>query len=186
MFDPIGVFEGQFTKVEGGYLFYPSARSGGKLVTAEEQAALLAHWRRVAGKAGIWKCLATVAAAIAAGTVLEDALSFPGWTGSAVTTAAVIGIAAWLIRASSAASRLVRGRPSIAPPRSLSQVGRETRAVLGWPAVIFAIVASGAVFTGTLASPERSWSQWAWLAGSGAVLVSYLWLAVSKFLDRRR
>ena len=36
MFDSIGAFTRQFTPVDGGYLYFPSRKNGGKLVTAEE------------------------------------------------------------------------------------------------------------------------------------------------------
>jgi hypothetical protein len=41
-----GGFDKQFTPIEGGYLYYPSAWKGAKLVTVEEYKQLIAAWKR--------------------------------------------------------------------------------------------------------------------------------------------
>lgn len=184
MFDSISAFRKQFTPVDGGYLYYPSKRDGGKLVTAEEYDQLAEGWRKVAGRRGIWKIAGIIMLAIFVWTAISKFWSLPDWSDSAMVAASVIGISAWLFWASFAPRRLVRNRPAITPPRPVAETKRQARALLNWRFIIFALLFSGIAFLGSLNAPERDFRSWAWLVGSGAMLVLYLWIAIQKFRDR--
>jgi len=185
LFDPVGVFAKQFTPVEGGYLYYPSKRGGGKLVTADEYEHLAEGWRKVAGRRGTWKIVGVVALAIFVWTVLSKSLSLPEWSDSIIIAACVTGISAWLLWASLAPRRLVRDRPAIAPPRPVSEVKRQSRALVNWRFISFALLFSGIAFLGTLNAPQRDLKSWCWLIGSGAMFGLYIWIAIQKYRDRQ-
>lgn len=184
-FNQIGAFESQFTPVEGGYLYYPSGRSGGKLVTVEEFEILKSNWQRVAGRGGRWKTVGIVFAGIFAWTVLSSALQFPGWTDSIAVGVAVVSISTYIIWASFAPRRLVRGRPEITPPRPRSEAKRVARSALNWRFVGIALLVSGSIFSGSLASPTYTLSWWAWTIGSGLMFAAYVWIALLKIRDNQ-
>ena len=184
MFDSISAFTKQFTPTDGGYLYYPSKKSGGKLVTADEYEQLSESWRKVAGRRGIWTVVGIEMLAIFVWTATSKLLSLPDWSDSIIVAACVIGISAWLVWASLAPRRLVRDRPAIAPPRPASEARRQARAMLNWRFIIFALLFSGVAFLGSFNSPERDLKTWAWLIGSGAFFGLYIWVAVQKFRDR--
>ncbi len=186
MFDPLGAFKKQFTRVEEGYLFYPSRKSGGKLVTADEYTLLVADWERVAGRAGLWKMIGVVIAAIFLWVLLSKTLSLPDWANSLSITATVLAISAWVFWASFAPHRLAKDRAAVTPPRPAAEAGREARAGLNWPFVLFALLLSGTTFLGTVTASERKLSTWAWLVGSGVMLGAYLWIGLRKLLDMLR
>lgn len=186
MFDPVGAFKKQFTEVEGGYLVYPSPRSGGKLVTAEEYALLLASWERVTGRAGQWKTVGIVIVAIVLWTLLLEIISLPDWTDTLLIAVTVVAVSARLYWHSSGPRRLVKDRAFVAPPRSMSEARQNARAALNWPFVLFVLLFSGAAFWRAVATSDRTLSTWAWLIGSGLFLGLYLWIGVQKLLDRRR
>jgi len=72
MFDATGAFTKQFTPFHEGYLVYPSRKTGGKLITADEYERLVGDWKRVAGKVGKWKMVGVVIAVSALwATVIE-------------------------------------------------------------------------------------------------------------------
>lgn len=184
MFDSIGAFAKQFTPTEGGYLYYPSKKGGGKLVTADEYEQLAESWRKVAGRRGMWTVVGIVMLAIFVWTTISELLSLPDWSDPIIVAVSVIGISAWLLWASFAPRRLVRDRPAIAPPRPVSEARRQARALLNWRFIIFALLFSGVAFLGSFNSSERNLKTWAWLTGSGAFLGLYIWIAVQKFRDR--
>ena len=153
MFDTVGAFKKQFTPVEGGYLFYPSRKSGGKLITANEYDCLVADWERIAGRVGLWKTVGVVVLALLLWTLLSQGLSLPGWTDTFIIAVLVVTICGWLFWASFAPRRLVKDRSAVTSPRPASDARRESRAALNWPFVTFALLLSG----GTSArSPHRS------------------------------
>ena len=186
MFDPIGAFTRQFTPIEGGYLYYPSRKTGGKLVTAEEFEQLVSDWQRVAGTKATWKFVGLVALAILLWTFVSDALALPEWADWIIIIGCVAGLSGWLIWASMAPRRLLRYRPAITPPRPASEARREARATLNWPFVLFALLVSGVIFFGSVSFPDQSLSWWAWTIGSGLFFGLYVWTAVQKFQDRQR
>ncbi len=186
MFDSVGAFTKLFTPVDGGYLFHPSRKSGGKLVTAEEHDRLVASWEQIAGRAGIWKTVGVVVLILVLWTFLSEGLSLTEWADTVVIASLVLAISAWMLWASFAPRRLVRDRPAVTAPRPLSEARREARATLNWPFVIFALLLSGATFLGTVTTTERTLSTWAWLVGSGLMLGVYLWIGFQKLFDARR
>ena len=186
MFDTIGAFKKQFTPVEGGYLLYPSAKGGGKLITVEEYDRLVADWQRTAGRGGLWKTAGLVIVLVLLWTLLSEALSLPDWAETLFIVVVVIGISARLLWASLAPRRLVRDRPPVTLPRPVSDARREARAALNWPFVVFALLASGGIFFSTLNALERTPSTYAWLVGSGLMMLAYLWIGLKKLVDRRR
>lgn len=186
MVDPVASFSKHFTPVDGGYLIYPSKRSGGKLVTHDEYDRLLADWKRVAGTAGILKAAAVIVLLISAWSVAFDTLSFPEWADTVFMNALIVMVVGRFMWAGFAPHRLVRGRPAIVPPRHPSAARREARAAVNWPVMVAASLICGGAFLSALNEPNRTWDVWAWLIGSGALLVVYLWIAIQKLLDRHR
>jgi hypothetical protein len=186
MFDAIGAFAKQFTPFEEGYLVYPSRRSGGKFVTADEYERLLTDWKRIAGRAGIWKTVGAVCALIVLWAALDEALSLPEWSHDAFIGLIVAAMSVWLFWAAWAPRRLVKDRSPVVPPRSLAEAQRHARAALNWPVVIFGLIASGGVFAGCVSATEHSLTSLVWLAGSSLLFVLYLWIALKKAIDTRR
>lgn len=186
MFDSIGAFTKQFTPHEEGYLLYPSRKSGGKLVTAEEFDSLAADWGRIAGRSGLWKIAGMTILVLALWTLLSESLSLPEWSDTVIIVGSVIAMSGWLLWASYAPRRLVKDRAAITPPRPVSDARREARSALNWPFVIFALLFSGAAFFGAVTAVERTLTTWAWLVGSGVFFGAYSWLGFSKMMDGRR
>ncbi|KFG88565.1 hypothetical protein BV98_003751 [Sphingobium herbicidovorans NBRC 16415] len=184
MFDSVGAFTKQFTPVEGGYLYYPSKKDGGKLVTIDEYWQLTEGWNKVAGRSGVWKVAGIVMVTILIWTIISKSLSLPDWTDSIMVAVTVIGISGRLLWTSFAPRRLVRERTAITPPRLASETKRQARALLNWRFIIFALLFSGIAFLGSLNTPERDFKSWAWLIGSGAMFGLYIWLAIQKFRDK--
>ena len=184
MFDSTGAFTKQFTATKGGYLYYPSKRGGGKLVTADEYEELVEDWRKVSGRRGRWTIVGIIMLTIVVWTVISKSLSLPDWSDSVIVAASVIGISAWLLWASLVPRRLVRERPTVAPPRPVSEVKRQARALLSWRFIIFALLFSGIAFLGSINSPARDFKSWAWPIGGGAFFGLYIWIAIQKFRDR--
>lgn len=136
MFDSMGAFNKQFIPVDGGYLYYPSRKSGGKLVTVEEFEGLVAGWQRIAGRSGLWKPVGVVVLVILLWTLLSQALALPEWADSIIVVGSVAAVSGWMLWASFEPRRLVRDRSVVAPPRSVLQARRQARAALNWPFVI--------------------------------------------------
>ena len=186
MFDTIGAFKKQFTRIEDGYLVYPSRKIGGKPVSDEEYEQLVTEWERVAGRTGRWKAVGAVVAVIAVWTLLSDSLSAPEWADALMITIIVMAMSGWLFWASTAPRRLVRDRAPVAPPRRATEARREARAALSWPFIVFALLFSGAAFFSSVTAAERTIGTWAWLIGSGAMLGLYLGIGFKKLMDARR
>ena len=183
MFDAVDAFTKQFTPVDDGYVYYPSRKSGGKLVTADEYQKLVADWERTAGRRGVWKAAGLALVAVLIWTIISQSLALPDWTDWIPIIGCVAALSAWMLWASLAPRRLVRGRPDSTPPRRVSEARREARSMLSWPFVILVTVASGAVFIGCLSAPEPTIGWWARMIGSGLFFGVYSWIAVQKFRD---
>ena len=185
MFDATRAFTRQFKPVDGGYVYYPSRKAGGKLVSVDEYEMLVADWQRIAGTRGHWKTVGLLFLAILLWTLASTALALPEWSNWIIILATVAGLSGWLLWASLAPSRLVSQRPDFVPPRPASAARREARAALNWPFILFALLPSGAAFVATVSSSDRSLSWLAWLIGSGAFFAGYLWIAFQKLRDRQ-
>lgn len=174
----------QFTPVDGGYLYYPSKRSGGKLVSAEEYAHLTSEWGKIAGRRGSWITVGMVMLAIVVWTTISQIWSVPGWSRYVFVTLCVAAMSARIIHASFATRRLVKDRPAITPPRPPVEVGRQARALLNWRSILFGLLFNGVIFFASLTTPDRDIASWAWLVGSGVTLGLCLWIAFRKLRDR--
>lgn len=177
-------FEKQFTPADGGYIYYPSRRSGGKFLSAEEYGRLLSDWEAVAGTKGIWKAALLLISMALALAFFSTFVGLPDWTSKVASWLIVLGGLARLLWKSLAPRRLVRGRPDAVPPRSKAQVDREVRDLVGWPIIALSLVVCSILFWGALHSPSRGLVRWAVLIGSGIVLLQYLRAAFLKFRDR--
>lgn len=160
MFDAIGAFEKQFTRVEGGYLFYPSRKVGGKLVSDEEYEHLIAVWKRVAGRSGRWKTTGAIAAAIVLWMFLTHVFSLPEWGVFFVIPVMVFTLVGRLLWAITKPHRLLKDRLSVMRPKTAEESRRDVRAALTWPFVVFALILSGAAFFGVVSDAERSPGSW--------------------------
>jgi hypothetical protein len=180
MFDPMDVFSRQFTPVEGGYLYYPSPKSGGKLITDDEFAKLASDWKKTFGWRGVLKSMGMSVVVIALFLCLS--LYLPDWVGQFAPLCIVGVLLAWNFRAVSSVRRLVKDRPVVAPPKPVSQARREARAMIKWPFLIVVILACGGFLVSGLSSVDRSWT---WIGGSGILLAIYLWTAFRKLMDSR-
>jgi hypothetical protein len=185
MFDRDLGFIKQFTPVEGGYVYYPSHKTAGKLVTVEEFERLRADWQRVAGWSGRWKLVGLVVVTLIFWTLLLNGLQLPEWLEKAVMAGIVAAMAGRLLWASFAPLRLVKGKPAVTLPRPAAEAWREARAVMSWPSVLIAILVFGILFIFWATAWERSLKAWAWTIASGTMLAAYLWIAVQKLRDRR-
>lgn len=185
MFDPIGAFSKQFVPVERGYLYYPSRKGGGKLVTPAEYEKLVADWQRTAGTKGRWKVAGIVILAIACWMTVSKLLALPEWTENIIVYGSVAAICGWLMWASFAPRRLVKYRVDIVPPRPPTESRRHARALLNWPFVIFGIILTGALFFGSVNNPKPSFVELVWIIGSGLMFGLYLWIGFQKFRDRQ-
>jgi hypothetical protein len=136
MFDATGAFTRQFKPIEGGYVYYPSRKAGGKLVTYDEYERLVAAWQKVAGRRGQLKIVGVLIAFILLWTIVSQALTLPDWTEWVMIAVCVLCILIWFFWASFAPRRLASGRPDITQPRSLPEAKREARALLNWRFVL--------------------------------------------------
>jgi hypothetical protein len=183
MFDPVGAFTRQFTPVEGGYLYYPSRRSGGKLVSASEYEMLVADWRRIAA-GGTWKVAGFLILVIVVGTIASRTLAVPDWMLDIAVFGAIAAISIGVLWVGGAPRRLVRERPAITPPRPIGEAQRDSRRLMKWPFVLVMIVIWTRWFLLSFDYWQGSFGQWAWTIASGLGLGYFLWIGFQKFRDR--
>lgn len=179
----MAAFEMQFTLHEKGYLYFPSVKGGGKLVSAQEYNQLAADWNRVTGRAGQWKITACVAAAIIIWMFVDEIVKPEEWINQIAFLGLVAAIIARIIWISYAPRRLVKGRPDVVSPRPIAEVRREVRSLLSWPIIAIALLFSGAIFIGSLMSADQSLGAWMWLIGSGVLFLMYGWASIKKLTD---
>lgn len=184
MLDPIAVFTRQFTPRDGGHLYYPSRRSGGKFVTAAEFEQLVEEWERIVDGRGRWKMVGAACAAVLIIVFLSDFFDWPRWIDRMMVFPIVLGIAGRTFWASRAPARLVRSRPAISPPKPASEARREARAMFSWSSVTGMWVFTGAVFASWIFSREESQWRYAWTIGSGLIFLACTWIAIVKWRDR--
>lgn len=181
MFDTTKSFTKQFTPYEDGYLYYPSRKGGGRLVSEAEYQSLKANWQVAVGTKGIWKIVGI--------TVLVVALKVAFWpdavVGSVVIWAMAPLIVAHISWAASAPSRLVKGRPDIASPRPLAATKAFARSLIPWRMVIQGFLFSAGLFVLGLFHHPQTLLDWLWLIGSGTMCAASGWIGVQKFRDRK-
>lgn len=183
--ESIGEFTEQFTPTEGGYLFYPSNACGGKLVTADEYEQLTERWRKVTGRRARWMIVGIEMLALFFWPDISNVFSLPDWSDWIIVAAPLVGILAWLLWASFAPHRLVRDRPTITPPKPVSEARHQARGLPNWRYIIVVLLFSGVALIVSFNSPERDLERWAWLIGSGALFSLYIWIAVQKFREKQ-
>jgi hypothetical protein len=185
LFGSKGIFAKQFSPYEGGYLFYPGRKSGGKLISESEYQQLLENWLADTGTVGIIKNTAIVAFFVGLGVTATLFLDVGEWIRNASSWSGAAIVSARILWSSFAPHRFVKGRPDATPPRSRAALGQYTRSMMPWPIVIPFFILSTALFLALLFPPPRTVGGWLWLIGSGAVSASYARIAVRKFSDRR-
>ena len=183
MIDSFRAFAEQFTAVDNGYLYYPSRKSGGKLITVDEFRALADAWRR---RTNPWKIVGVGVVLIIIWTLVSDELVLPKWAESVFIASLVAVACGWTIWAAYAPRRLVKNRPEVAPARPPSEARRKARAALDWRLVLLVLLLSGAIFTARVLSPESTLRWWAWTVGSGLLFLGYVWIAVLKIRDNQQ
>ncbi len=186
MFDARDAFAGQFTQIDGGYVYYPRQKAGGKFVSNEEYDLLLTDWQRISEGRGRWKNVGFIMGSILTWTIVADLFSLPEWVGWMVITAVTSCILAKYFWVSLAPRRLVRDRPDITPPRTALEARQESRQHLKWGYIFSVLGFSGVMlFVATSSRPETIF-QWIWIIISGVVCTIYIGVAVRKFLDLQR
>ncbi|AYJ84950.1 hypothetical protein D3Y57_02510 (plasmid) [Sphingomonas paeninsulae] len=183
MFDPIGAFKKQFVPSGDGYIYYPSKKSGGKLITATEFEKLVADWTIIAGRKGQWKAVGVIVLVIMLWTAVSQYFDFSRLTDQILTYGIVTALSAKLLWANFAPRRLVRNRDIVVPPRRSSEARQQARSLLNWPFVIFGTLISGGIFFSHLSNRENTLPWWAWIVGSGIFFALYLWISLQKFRD---
>lgn len=180
--DSVSAYERLFVPHGDGYVFHPTKKSGGKFVTAEEHARLIADIRRFQRRGPIL-IAAWIGVAIVGWMVADAALNLPEWADGVFQAAAIAAACVFAIRGFLGPYRLVKGREAIVPPRPRAELARETRAMLRWRhLILFGSVCAIVLFV-ELAAPERTLTDWAWIAVSGVLLCLFIWAAVRKLGD---
>jgi len=180
----MGAFKKQFTPTEGGYLYYPSRKIGGKLITTREYEKLVEDWQRVTGRSGLWKIIGGIVLAIILWSLVAAIFDLPETVTTIVMIGCAVSVSSWLLWASYAPRRLVKDRPAVTPPRDISEARQQARAMLNWPFVAFALAISGIILFTSVQAHESTIASWAWLIGSGLMFVAYIWVAIQKLRDR--
>lgn len=188
-FDPTASFKRRFEPTEGGYLYYPKAKGGGKLLSEVEYNDLIINYRRWIGarfRPGliIWTMMGACVAITLVATVLDLSESFLNWAIAGVAIGFVIA-QYWI---QSTAYRLYHNRPDSTPPRTKQEIKRAARKLLTWPLLMWMIAIFGLMtFTGIIALVQRPSLATGVLALLFAVaLVQLLRMTVQKLRDRKQ
>lgn len=165
MWDRGKIFERQFLATDGGYIHYPWARSGGKLVTEAEFEALVARWQHATAFWPIFGYLLVALFAIV-GLAIATNGATPIWAMSGLTLLFVLPILLRVLPASLAPWRLVRDRPDVTAPRSLGDAFRQQRALLPWWLILLWLVWGALELAAFWTDGPASW----WRIGPGLVM----------------
>lgn len=185
-FDPLEAFTKLFVPYGDDYLYYPSRKSGGKLVTRAEYQSLVDAWRSVVGPRGRWKIVGLVIAAAIAEVAARDFFDLPSWFENVVSWLIAIAVIARILWPTFAPRRLVRGRADVTPRRVVNEARRDARSLLPWRMVLAVMVFSGLIFLTSLVNRALTLSGWLWLIGSGGMFGLYVWIGIQKIRDQRR
>lgn len=186
MIDTAEIFAKQFTPYGGDYLYYPSKRSGGKVVSEAEFQALRTRWLAVVGRRWAWKTAGLIILSVILVHLAEALSGLDALIGNIVIGISVVAVMCMVLWAASAPARLVKDRPEVVPPSSPADSKRAMRDALPWGKVIFACLFGMAIFKITLSHHPNSIGEWLQLAGSGVTCALFLWIGVQKFRDRKR
>ncbi len=184
MIDPVKSFKRLFYPIEDGYLYYPSNKGGGKLITPEEYDRLVRDWTYLSHGRGFWILMGVLFTSILVWSAIEVTVGLPEWAGTVIAIVLGVVIGIYLLWASLAPRRLVRGRPDHAPPRSRDANRRIAREAMPWRFVIFGLLFTSVLFGLSLTQAPEGLAQWAWTVGTGAFFLLYLWIAFKKWGDR--
>lgn len=144
MFAMRALFEAQFEPHDGGFVFYPTVWSGGRLVTAAEADAMRQQNARLTRFVYSWRGLLL----LVVGTVLYSFVSSaldPSRAYHDLTFATFIGVVTAEITAGPwlAPASLVRGREVVKPRRDRRariEAQREARAAMRRPLIISSLI----------------------------------------------
>lgn len=184
LFDATGAFSKQFVPHDGGYLYYPGRKAGGKFVSEPEYQELEAHWQSVAGGKGRWITAAACVLIITLGMIIKEFFDGSEWIENVSIWSAVAFVFARTTWANFAPRRLVKGRPDVAPPRTLAASKKLVRSMLPWRMIIPIFIVSTGIFILGLSAMPQTFMDWLWLGGSGAMSGVYGWTAIQKFRDQ--
>ena len=179
----IKLFEKLFTAVDGGYIYYPSTKSGGKFVTSGEYHHLVARWSKIASAYSLLKTVGIILLVLFLWTSLIEFARIPSWTIYVFAIMIAIGLSNWLRWECQAPRRLVKNRPEVAPPRTPAEIKDLRQAGLAaysWWLVAFILIYSGGAFVACMKSADGSLHSWLWIAGSATLFAVYVWLAIRK------
>lgn len=183
--DPAAQFKRRFHPTEQGFLFYPKAKGGGKLITQAEHDRMVSEFRRwVGGRFRPGLSLLVLFGAVLALALLSFALRMSEQAMMISTWIILIPFLVGYYWLYSAPKRLVKDRPEVARPRTKVELGRATRFMMTWPIVAFGTGLSGLLaFAGLTASPSAGVIVWTgvWVV----VFLSYVRIAVQKIQDQR-
>ncbi len=169
---------------EDGYVYFPSAKSGGKFISRAEFEQLDADYRAMgrqfwAKSIGFWVALILVCGAIIG-------LHGPSWAASMVPVILIAAWAAWFLRPSLAPWLLVRKRPAILPPRGYRASQRVARDRYSWVRLGAISMLFLAMFVRVLLNePDSLWRTFL-LVIYGATVALQAWVAFEKLRDARR
>lgn len=173
-------FSEQFTPTEGGYLYYPSRKAGGKLVTLAEYEKLLADRKRATS----WTTMLKLFAVLFVLSILSILLELQYWDDLVALGGGfvLVGKLVWHIFAP---NRLVRDRPDAVPPRTPSERRRVARSLTSWWIVCLAIWISGSWFALSLYGLGWTWYGWTIKAATGTLFVYNIWFGAGKYLGQQ-
>ena len=155
--DQTALFKRRFERTAEGYLYFPSHKGGGKLLTEAEFDSLVADHRRWVGtrfRPGLlfWLMFGALLS-LACLSVFFELPEIVLDCGAAFL--AVVFIAA-MIWKQSAPYRFFRNRPDTTPPRTKPEMLRASRAMLPWPILIWMVLISGVVLFASIATLMQS------------------------------
>ncbi len=185
MFRSFGGFENLFTPVNDGYLYYPSLKTGGKLVTEEEYQNLVQQWARVTGPRATLRVIAIAFPAVVVSAIVMRSLELSEW-GLLIPILVVAGLFARVLPASRALARLVKDRPAITSPRPVSEARRQSRAMMSWPTTLLSMLMCGAFLVRAAQSYDETLTSSAVLVFWALMLAANVWTAIQKFRDQSR
>lgn len=178
MFNAGDIFAKQFEPFGDGYVFH-SRLSGGRFVSKDEYDSLYARHRRV-----VPRSVFILMAGIIPTSMAQQFFDLPPTWLIGVTSLLVAVVIAMIFWISFAPSRLVRGRPVVAPPKTVGDMRRTARSMIPWPMVVVVIVLSAVILGGCLVNPQSTLAWWLWTMGASTMLVAYIWIAIGKMRDK--